>query len=214
MHIPDGVIAPQLYLPAYALGIACWSYGLRHLRRSLEEQTIPRLAMLTAAAFVLMMTSLPLPGGITAHASGVGILAVLFGVWTTYVAISVVLLLQAVMFAHGGVTTLPINALAMGLLGAGAARLSFRALRRVEEHLALLVAGWVSAVVPAVLTALALGIQPAIARAPDGSPLFFPLGLEITLPLLTLPYVVIGIGEGLLTALVYTLVRRREGNGP
>jgi cobalt/nickel transport system permease protein len=63
--------------------------------------------------------------------------------------------------------------------------------------------------VSGVLVALALGIQPLIARQPDGTPLFFPFGLAITLPAVLLPHALIGIGEAALTLLVWRYAKTR-----
>jgi len=215
MHIPDGFIAPQVYLPAYAAAGGLWAIGLRRFRRRLREETLPVLAALTGFAFVLMTLAVPVPGGTTAHASGVALLALLFGVWTCFLSVSLVLLLQALLFGAGGITTLPLNALALGLAGGAAAALVHRALSRWSEKGALLLAGWFSVTVPAFLLAIVLGAQPRIAHAADGSPLFFPFGFAVTLPALLLPHALIGVGEGALTLLVYRLVRRlRPGREP
>ena len=210
MHVPDGFIAPQMYLPAYAAAAGLWTYGLRRLRASLREEAIPRLAVLTAFSFVAMMIMLPLPGGTSAHVTGIALLALLFGVWTAFIAVSVVLLLQAVLFGAGGVTALPVNALAMGMVGGVVAWAVYRLLRRIHEGFALVAAGWFSVNVSALLLALALGLQPSIAHTPEGQPLFFPFGLSVTLPAVMIPHAIIGIGEGVLTLLLWRFV---EGRG-
>ncbi len=215
MHIPDGFIAPQMYLPAYAVAGGLWAYGIRRIKARMDDRSLPTLAALTALAFVLMMVAIPLPGGTSVHASGVALLAVFFGVWIPFVVVSLVLLLQAVMFGVGGVTSLPLNAFAMGLVGSAVASAAFRSLRTRAERVALFAAGWLSVVVPAGLLASALGVQPLIGRAGDGSPLFFPFGLSITLPAVLVPHALLGIGEGLLTVLVYGLVTGiRRGKMP
>jgi cobalt/nickel transport system permease protein len=72
------------------------------------------------------------------------------------------------------------------------------------------VAAWVSVVLPGLLVALALGVQPAIAQREDGTPLFFPFGLAITLPAVLLPHVFIGAGEAVLTVLAWRFARARK----
>ena len=209
MHIPDGFIAPQMYLPAYGAAAALWAYGARRLRTALHEETIPQLAVLTAFCFVVMMVMVPLPGGTSAHATGIALLAIVFGVWTAFVAVSLVLLLQALLFGAGGVTALALNALAMGLVGSAAARAGYLLLRRSHEGGALVTAGWLSVNASALLMALALGLQPTIAHAEDGQPLFFPFGLSITLPAVMVPHALIGIGEGVLTLFMFRLLKQR-----
>ncbi len=203
MHIPDGFIAPQVYVPLYAVAGACWAHALRRVRRVLDEDTIPLLALLTAFTFVLGMVALPLPGGTTAHATGVALLALLFGVWTAFLAFSVVLLMQALLFGDGGITSLPLNALAMGLAGGAAAVAGFRLLKNLREKLALFLAGWLAINVAALLMALALGLQPHVARDASGAPLFFPFGWQITLPAVMLPHLLVGLAEGALTLSLY-----------
>lgn len=210
MHLADGLLSPQTYLPAYALAAGLWWLGARRLRRNLDTDTLPWLAAATALAFVLMMLALPLPGGSSIHAAGIALLAVNFGIWTSFMAVSLVLAMQALLFGVGGVTALAVNALALGLLGSAAAWLAWRAVQPVHETLALILAGWVSVVVPAAIIALVLGIQPAIAHDAAGRPLFFPFGLGVTLPALLLPHALLGLGEGLLTWLgTLTLKRLR-----
>lgn len=209
MHIPDGFIAPQMYLPAFGVAAGLWAHGLRKLKAVLEEETIPRLAVLTAFTFVVMMVMVPLPGGTSAHASGIALLAILFGVWTSFIAVSLVLLLQALLFGGGGVTALPVNALAMGLAGSVTAWYSYKMLRPVHEGFALVAAGWLSVNVAALLVALVLGVQPLIAHREDGQPLFFPFGLSVTLPAVMAPHALIGIGEGVLTLFMWRFVQRR-----
>jgi cobalt/nickel transport system permease protein len=210
MHIPDGFIAPQVYLPAYAVAVGAWWWSARGLRRSLEAEQVPRLAVLTALAYALGLVMIPVPGGTSGHALGIALLALLFGVRVAFIAYSLVLALQSLLFGAGGITALAVNALAMGLAGAAVAVAVFRALRGTHEAAAVVVATWLSVLVSAVLMALVLGMQPLIAQREDGQPLFFPFGLTITLPAVLLPHVVIGAGEALLTLMVWRYAKARQ----
>lgn len=201
MHIPDGFIAPQMYLPLYGAAAGLWAVGARRIARDLDETTLPWLAALTAAAFALSFIALPLPGGTSAHVTGVGLLAACFGIWQAFMALSLVFAIQALLFGDGGVTTLPLNALAMGLAGALAARGVFLSTRRVGQTPALFLAGWIGLFLPAVLIALALGAQPLIAANEAGTPRYFPFGWSVTLPALLIPHALLGLGEGALTVL-------------
>lgn len=213
MHIPDGFLSPQTYLPAYAVAAGAWAWSAKALREKLDETTVPRLAMLTALAYGLGLVMVPIPGGTSGHALGVAILALIFGVRSAFIAYSLVLLLQSLLFGAGGITALAVNALAMGLVGSAAAVMAYRLLRRAGETLAVAVAAWLSVVVPGLLVALVLGIQPLIAQKPDGTPLFFPFGLSITLPAILIPHVFIGIGEAVLTVLVWRYAKARKWVG-
>ncbi len=210
MHIPDGFLSPQTYLPAYAAAGLAWAWAAHGLRRTLDEETVPRLAAMTALAYGLGLVMVPIPGGTSGHALGVAILALLFGVRLSFLAYSLVLLLQSLLFGAGGITALAVNALAMGLAGSAAAVAAFRGLRRLNETAAVAVAAWFSVVLPGLLVALALGLQPAIAQREDGTPLFFPFGPAVTLPAVLIPHLFIGAGEALLTVLVWRFARARK----
>jgi len=185
-----------------------WAYAARRVKRELDADTLPFLAAYTALSFVLMMVSLPLPGGTTVHAAGIGLLAVSFGGWMGFLAVSLVLAMQALLFGDGGVTALPINALAMGFAGSFAALAAWKLLGRFNESIGLFLAGWLSIALPAVLVALALGSQPLIAHDAQGAPLFFPFGLDVTLPAVVLPHLLVGLAEGVLTVMGYRYLTR------
>lgn len=210
MHIPDGFLSPQTYLPAAALAVGAWAWAARGLRDRIDETTLPRLAMLTALAYGLGLVMLPLPGGTSGHALGVALLALVFGLRLAFLAYSGVLLLQALLFGAGGLTALPVNALALGLAGGATAIGTHRLLKGMHENAAVAVAAWCSVVVPGALVALVLGLQPLIARRPDGTPLFFPFGPEITLPAVLIPHAFIGAGEAALTLLVWRYAKTRK----
>lgn len=210
MHIPDGLISPQTYLPALVLAAPLWLLAGRKLKARLGDEALPRLAVFTALAFLLSTLMLPLPGGTSGHAVGVGLLALVFGPWIAFMAYSLVLLLQAVVVGAGGVTSLPVNALAMGFVGAWVTVGLHAALRRFSEVVAVVVSVWAGVMVAALILALVLGLQPSIAQAPDGTPRFFPFGPAVTLPALLIPHALIGAGEAALTLLVYRHARRRR----
>lgn len=210
MHIPDGFIAPQCYLPAYAVAAMVWSWAAKSVARRLEETVVPKLAAITALAYALGLIMLPLPGGTSGHVLGVAMLALLFGVRLAFLSYSLVLLLQSLLFGAGGITALPLNALAMGLAGSLVAVGVFRALRAVNETFAVVLAAWCSVMLSALLVATVLGIQPLIAQSNDGSPLFFPFGLVIVLPAVLIPHALIGVGEALLTLFVWRFARVRK----
>ena len=209
MHIPDGLISPQTYLPALVVAVPLWWWAARGFARQVGDEALPRLAVFTALAFVLSSLMLPLPGGTSGHAVGVGLLALVFGPWVAFLAYTLVLMLQALVMGAGGITALPVNALAVGFVGAWTAYLLFHFLRPIHADFAVLAAVFVSILFSALLVALVLGLQPLIAQGPDGSPRFFPFGWSVTLPAILLPHLFIGAAEAALTLLVWRHARRR-----
>jgi cobalt/nickel transport system permease protein len=212
MHIPDGFISPQTYLPAYALAGVAWFWAARSLRDQLDEQTVPKLAAMTALAYGIGLIMVPVPGGTSGHAVGVAMLTLLFGVRLAFLSYSLVLMLQSLLFGAGGITALAINALALGLVGALATEAVFRVMRGIHETVAVVAAAWSSVMLPALIVALVLGIQPSIAQGENGIPLFFPFGLSIVLPAVLIPHALIGIGEAVLTLFIWRFAKLRRWN--
>ena len=210
MHIPDGLISPQTYLPAFALAAPLWAVAARRLRQRMGDEMLPRLAVFTALAFLLSTLMLPLPGGTSGHLVGVGLLTLVFGPWIAFLAYTLVLVLQALVVGAGGITSLAVNALTLGLVGAWCTWGLFRLLCGWGDTVAVAVATWAGVMLAALLLALVLGLQPLIAQGPDGTPLFFPFGPAVTLPALLVPHAFIAAGEAALTVLVFRHARKRR----
>jgi cobalt/nickel transport system permease protein len=210
MHIPDGLISPQTYLPALVVAVPLWVLAARRLRARMGDEMLPRLAVFTALAFLLSTLMLPLPGGTSGHLLGVSLLALVFGPWIAFLAYTLVLVLQAMVVGAGGITALPVNALTLGLVAAWVTWGVYRLLSRWSEAPAVVVATWLGIMTAALVLALVLGLQPLIAHAPDGTPLFFPFGPAVTLPALLVPHALIAAGEAALTLLVFRHARRRR----
>ncbi|MGK7930152.1 MAG: cobalt transporter CbiM [Microcystaceae cyanobacterium] len=113
MHIPDGFLPPRVCLTGYALtGLGAW-YSLRCIRRNGNPtEQIPKASLLTAAFFVTSLISIPIPPA-SIHLILNGLLGIMLGYYA-FLAILIGLFFQAVMFQHGGLTTLGINAVMMG----------------------------------------------------------------------------------------------------
>lgn len=207
MHIPDGFISPQTYLPALAVSLVLWSVAAKKIH--LEAEKIPFIAGVSAMSFVLMLIALPLPGGTTVHLGGVAIIALLFGPWIGFVSVSLVLLIQALLFGEGGITAYSVNVLSIAFVGSFGAHYMYKLLVRFKRA-SLLAAGYVSSVLPSLAIAIFLGIQPLIASE-DGKPLYFPFDLNITLIAVVGPHLLLGIAEAVVTLMAVQFLRSRFG---
>jgi len=175
MHIPDGFLSPQTYLPAAIIGAGLLM--LAYKKVELDVEKIPMLSGVSAIAFVMMLIIIPIPGGTTVHLSGIAILALLFNPWVAFMSISLVLLIQALMFGEGGVTAYPLNMLSLAFLGSFSAYYAYHMFKNFSEKFAIVFAGWISIVLPSVFIATVLGIQPLVATSNEGSPLFLDEGV-------------------------------------
>jgi cobalt/nickel transport system permease protein len=133
MHLAEGTLPAGWAAAWWAVAAAGLALALRHLRERTTRDALARPLTGTMAALIFVLSSLPIPvpiAGSSGHACGTGLAAILIGPWLTLLASFVSLLLQALVEGHGGVTTLGANAVSMGMAGAFAGALVFRALRR------------------------------------------------------------------------------------
>jgi cobalt/nickel transport system permease protein len=206
VHIPDGYLSPLTSGSLWVIAAPLWALSLRTIRRTLRRRFIPLLAILAAFSFLIMMFNVPLPGGTTGHAVGAVLVAILVGPWPALMAVTIALAVQALLFGDGGILALGANAFNMGFLMPFAGYLVFRAIagstppgtRRFS--LAAAAGGYVGINVAAFFVAIELGVQPILHHLPDGTPLYCPFSLSMTLPAMMLPHLTIGgAAEAILT---------------
>lgn len=210
MHIPDGLIAPKMYIPLHLFNAGLVIYGFKQVKRVVDDRTLPYIASLSALSFVFMLLQVPLPGGTSVHVVGVAPLSIIFGPWIGFISISLVLLVQVIFMGVGGITSFPINALCIGFIGSFTSYYIHLVAKKVFPHkVALFFASFMAIIVAAFSIAVALGIQPIISHDNLGSPLYFPFGMKTTIPLLLVSHIFVAIGEGILTLLLYSFVKNR-----
>ena len=209
MHIPDGYLSPETCIATYVVAVPLWVYGFKRLKAKLNEETLPVLGALSALSFIIMMFNIPIPGGTSAHAVGAVLIAILFDPWIGFVSVSMVLLVQAVVFGDGGISAWAVNSISMGFIGSFVGYYVFNLVKKYK--FGPFIAGYVGIVCSALAVSIVLGIQP-IFWSSNGHPLYFPFGLAVSLPAMVGAHLLIGIAEGTLTQIVYTLVKNKEKN--
>lgn len=217
MHIPEGYLGPQTYGAAYAVMLPIWLVAGRVVRRSLNARRVPLLAIGAAFSFVIMMFNVPIPFGSTGHATGAPLIAILLGPWAAVLALSVVLAVQAFLFGDGGITALAANCFNMAFVMPFVSYAVYRTLafksaaRSLRRVVAAGAAAYVGLNVAAVTTAIMFGLQPLIAHASDGRPLYFPYGLKVSLVAMSLEHILFfGFVEAAVTALAVAHIARTE----
>jgi cobalt/nickel transport system permease protein len=163
------------------------------------------------------MFNIPVIGGTTGHATGATLIAILIGPWAAMIAVSVALIIQALLFGDGGITAIGANCFNMAIAGAFVGYGVYRLLsmgaavssrRRVIAGAA---AAYVSLNVSALLTAVQLGIQPIIERSSSGQPLYAPFPLSVTIPAMTIEHLFLfGFVEAAVTGLVIKYFQKNE----
>jgi len=201
----------------YAASAPCWWAALRRTRRKLFGRTLPLLSLFAAFSFVTMLFNLPLPGGTTGHAVGVGIAAIVLGPWASLLAISLALTIQALFFGDGGITTLGANCFNMAIAGSFAAWGIYRlvslgaAAESRRRVVAAALAGYGAINLSALLAAIEFGIQPMLFHDATGAPLYAPYPLRIAIPAMMAGHLTIaGAAEAVMSAGLFSYLRRNE----
>jgi cobalt/nickel transport system permease protein len=217
MHIPDGYLSPQTYVPAYAAMVPLWWRASAKLGKSLRNRQVPILALGAAFSFIIMLFNVPIPGGTTGHAVGGVLVAILLGPWAAMVAVTLALAVQALVFADGGVTTLGANCLNMAVLmpfaGWGIYRLiAGRSSVDSRRHwIGAAAGGYIGLNVAALGAAIMFGIQPLIACDAAGRALYCPFGLKVAIPIMAGEHLLLfGFVEAVVTGLVVAYLQRVE----
>ena len=118
LHMPDGFLDGDVAGVCAIVAIAAVAIGLRVADRELDEARVPLLGVLAAFVFAAQMLNFPVAGGTSGHFLGATLAAVLLGPWVACLVMAVVIAVQALAFADGGVTALGANVVNMGVLGA------------------------------------------------------------------------------------------------
>jgi cobalt/nickel transport system permease protein len=219
MHIPDGYLGPYTYIAMWIIMIPIWYYAGRKLNSELRSRQVPLLALAAAFSFVIMMFNVPIPGGSTGHAVGAAIIGIVLGPWAGIVAVSVALVLQALMFGDGGITAMAANCFNMAVVMPFVGYYLYKLISGSTEItssrrvIAAAIAGYVSLTLAAGATGIMFGIQPLLHKTAEGIPLYMPYGLNVTVPAMVLEHVLgFSILEGLVTALIFAYIARTDSS--
>lgn len=217
MHIPDGYLGPATCGFFYCLMVPIWAVASKIVKKTLSAKQVPLLAIGAAFSFVIMMFNVPIPGGTTGHAVGGTLVAILLGPWAACIAITVALVVQALLFGDGGITAIGANCFNMAFVLPFAGYYIYKAIsynspldsgRRV---IAAGVAGYVALNVAAGLTGFEFGIQPLLHKTVTGQALYCPYGLNVALPaMLGEHLLVFGWVEAAVTALVIKYLQKQD----
>jgi cobalt/nickel transport system permease protein len=201
MHVPDGFLDAPTSLATGAVAAVGVAVALRGARKELDDRTAPMAGLVATFVFAGQMMNFPVGAGTSGHLLGAALAAVLVGPWTAVLCIGVVLLVQALFMADGGITAIGTNITLMALVGVGVGWLVFVAARRVLPRRLASVgpAAAVAAFVSVPVAAAAFSLLFAIGGTA-------PLDLGTVLAAMVSWHVVIGVGEALITGLVVASV--------
>ncbi|NEA54404.1 cobalt ABC transporter permease [Streptomyces sp. SID13666] len=195
MHVPDGFIDTPVSAATGVVAVAAVAISLRGARRELDERTAPLAGLVAAFIFAVQMLNFPVAAGTSGHLLGGALAAILVGPFTGVLCVSVVLLMQGVLFADGGLTALGTNITDMAIVTTVVAYAIFRGLVKVlpRSRASITVASFAAAVVSVPAAAVAFTTIYWLGGTTD-----VPIGKVATA--MVGVHVLIGIGEAAITA--------------
>jgi cobalt/nickel transport system permease protein len=205
MHIPDGFLSPAFCVSMYAISIGVLAFSWRKARATCGRSLAPLLAVSSAFVFVAQMINFPIAYGTSGHLVGGTFLSMLLGPYAAMVAMTIVLLMQTIFFADGGISTLGANIFNMAIIGG----LSFfiikffakNSRRNSRFFSSVFVASWLSVVLGALACGLEIGFSPVFSSAG---------GVAVTVPAMLFSHVLIGLVEAVVTTALLTQLYRLQ----
>ncbi|KUN22224.1 MULTISPECIES: energy-coupling factor ABC transporter permease [Streptomyces] len=196
MHVPDGFIDAPTSAVTGVVAAGALAVSLRGARRELDERTAPLAGLVAAFIFAVQMLNFPVAAGTSGHLLGGALAAILVGPYTAVLCVSVVLLMQGVLFADGGLTALGVNITDMAIVTTVVSYAVFRGLLAVlpRKRRSVTVASFVAALVSVPAAAVAFTLIYAVGGTTDVS-----IGKVATAMIGV--HVLIGVGEAVITAL-------------
>lgn len=217
MHIPDGYLGPATCGVFYAVMVPIWAFASKIVKRTLQAKQVPLLAIGAAFSFVIMMFNVPIPGGTTGHAVGAVLAAILLGPWAACIAITVALVVQALLFGDGGITAIGANCFNMAFVLPFVGYYVYKAISynaaidSSRRMIAAGIAGYLGLNVAALFAGIEFGLQPILHHTASGQALYCPYGLNIAVPAMVGEHLLVfGWVEAIVTALVVKYVAKQS----
>lgn len=199
MHIPDGFISTPVAVAGIVVAAGSVAYAVKTTNKKMGEKQIPMMGVLAAFIFAAQMLNFPVVGGTSGHLIGAALAAILVGPWAGVLIMTCVLAVQSLIFQDGGLLALGANIFNMGVVACFVGYYVYRGVSLLfsKRKLGIMVGSGIAAW----LTVLAASVACAFELAVSG---IVPLG--VALPAMAGIHALIGIGEGLITAAVLSLV--------
>jgi cobalt/nickel transport system permease protein len=201
MHVPDGFLDAPTSIGTAVVAATGVALALRGARRELDDRTAPLAGLVAVFVFAAQMLNFPVGAGTSGHLLGGALAAVLVGPWTATLCLTVVLLVQGIAFADGGLTALGTNITLMGIVGVWAGWLAFRAVRSLLPR----TVRWVP-------VAAAAGSAFSVVVAAAAFTVLYAIGGQAPIPLGSLAtamlgwHTVIGLGEAAISFLAVSSI--------
>ncbi len=202
MHLPDGLLDPITTIVLWIATIAIMILGYFRMGKMFEkedsEKMIPYIGVLAAIIFAFQFVNYPVPGGTSGHLVGGTLVAIILGPWASVIVLFLILVIQS-LFGDGGITALGANTFNMGIIsgivGFYLVMLFVRILNNtsLKKELKVTIATAIGSYISIVLASFMCGIEIGISGT---------IPIEIAVPAMVFWHILIGIGEGIISALI------------
>jgi cobalt/nickel transport system permease protein len=203
MHIPDGYISPEIAAITAMISAAFLVWSWKKAKATYPQSLAPLLAVSSAFVFAAQMINFPIAYGTSGHLVGGTFLSIVLGPYAAILSMTIVLLMQALFFADGGIIALGANIFNMAVIGG----LSFFIVKLIAGNstkgkrffLSVFTASWLSVVLGALACGLQIGFSPAFSAVG---------GITVTVPAMLFWHILIGLGEAAITTTAITQLYR------
>lgn len=200
MHIPDGFLTANTFLPAWVISISGLIICIKKTNKMLKDKMVPLMGVMSAFIFAAQMLNFPIIGGTSGHLLGAVLAVVLLGPFAGAVVISVVLIAQCFIFQDGGLIALGANIFNMAFIGAMGGYLIyfmiFKVLHKKRGFMfSVAVASWFSVVLASSACAFELALSGLVS-------------LKVALPAMVSVHAIIGLGEAIITCFVLGFIAK------
>jgi len=201
MHIPDGLIDGSTSAAAGVIAAGGVGVCLKKAAVTMQEKDVALAGLVSAFVFAAQMLNFPVASGTSGHLLGGLLAAVLVGPWLGALSVSVVLFVQGLVFADGGLSALGLNIINMALVPALVGYVIFRTVRLLvpRSHGGVVSAAGIAGALSVVLASLVFTLEYALGGT-GGAPVATVFGAMVGV------HILIGIGEGIITALTVGVV--------
>lgn len=217
MHIPDNYLSPETCIAMTAAMVPVWAVSIKKVKDALPKDKIPKMGVGGSFSFLGMMFNVPLPGGTTGHAVGGTLIALLLGPWAACIAVSMALLLQALIFGDGGILAFGANcfnmAFVLPFVGYAvthliAPKFGTEESSKKRDLIAAGVGSYCGLNAAALCAAIEFGIQPMLFTDAAGNALYCPYGLGVAIPAMMIGHLTLfGLVEVIFTCAILAFVR-------
>lgn len=204
MHIAEGFLPPKWCIFYYALSAPFFIVGLRQINKKTKNNKDLKMLLALVAAFCFIVSALKLPSvsGSSSHATGTALGAIIFGPTATTVFATVVLLFQALLLAHGGLTTLGANVFSMGIVGPLVSYFLYRVLKNKNKKVAIFLAACLGDLSTYFITSIQMGLAHSGGNFIAAFTKFFAIFAVTQVPL--------AIIEGLVTVMLFEFIEKNS----